>query len=350
MAIHPSITILGAGIVGATIAYTLARAGHRVRMIEQAQPGEGVTALSSGWVNWITADPTDDPARYASLQAAFPRYQALDEAFAGQLIGRREGALRWLPEQGQTEAMIEAHKQAGSDVEAVSGVRLRSLAPALAEMPPLAAYAADDFLLDARSAAVLLLDAAKSMGAEVHTDVSAVSLDLRGETVTGVIADDSTHAADLVVLAVGGATGEVLAPLGLPDPVRKSPAAIIRFSTEQAPAMPIIAAPDVEVHVRSPSTITMAKSVRGEMADNPAAATDLGALAHQQLAQAMPSLRALKLVGSRIGQRPVPTQGKPLVGPVGGVKGLLVAVAHPGVILAPEMAETIAAMVPEHAG
>ncbi|WP_268608941.1 FAD-dependent oxidoreductase, partial [Escherichia coli] len=43
------IVIVGAGIVGASIAYHLARQGQRVIVVEQAYPAAGATGSSFGW-------------------------------------------------------------------------------------------------------------------------------------------------------------------------------------------------------------------------------------------------------------------------------------------------------------
>ncbi|WP_440800588.1 NAD(P)/FAD-dependent oxidoreductase [Serratia marcescens] len=45
------IVIVGAGIVGASIAYHLARQGQRVIVVEQAHPAAGATGSSFGWIS-----------------------------------------------------------------------------------------------------------------------------------------------------------------------------------------------------------------------------------------------------------------------------------------------------------
>lgn len=43
--------IVGAGIVGASIAYHLARQGQHVIVVEQAHPAAGATGRSFGWIS-----------------------------------------------------------------------------------------------------------------------------------------------------------------------------------------------------------------------------------------------------------------------------------------------------------
>ncbi|MCS5654718.1 MAG: FAD-dependent oxidoreductase, partial [Dehalococcoidia bacterium] len=48
---QPSVTVVGAGIVGSAIAYTLARRGAAVTVIDKGQPGGGATSHSFAWIN-----------------------------------------------------------------------------------------------------------------------------------------------------------------------------------------------------------------------------------------------------------------------------------------------------------
>ena len=50
---RPSVVVVGAGIVGATIAYHLASAGSAVAIVERSQPASGVTARSFAWINIV---------------------------------------------------------------------------------------------------------------------------------------------------------------------------------------------------------------------------------------------------------------------------------------------------------
>lgn len=44
------VVVVGAGIVGASVAYHAARAGATVTLVDAGQPGAGVTADSFAWV------------------------------------------------------------------------------------------------------------------------------------------------------------------------------------------------------------------------------------------------------------------------------------------------------------
>ena len=46
--VSPVVIVIGAGIVGCTVAYELARAGARVQVLEPRRPGQGATRASAG--------------------------------------------------------------------------------------------------------------------------------------------------------------------------------------------------------------------------------------------------------------------------------------------------------------
>jgi glycine/D-amino acid oxidase-like deaminating enzyme len=51
---------------------------------------------------------------------------------------------------------------------------------------------------------------------------------------------------------------------------------------------------------------------------------------------------SVELIGTRIGPRPMPADGEPIVGPVAEVPGLYVAVMHAAITLAPAVGRLIA--------
>lgn len=58
-----SVVVIGAGILGASVAWHLAQAGHRVLVLDQGAPARGVTAGAFGWLN--SANGGDSAARAA---------------------------------------------------------------------------------------------------------------------------------------------------------------------------------------------------------------------------------------------------------------------------------------------
>ena len=51
MSAAPRIVVVGAGIVGASIAYHLSRRGAAVTVLDRGQPAGGATEKSFAWIN-----------------------------------------------------------------------------------------------------------------------------------------------------------------------------------------------------------------------------------------------------------------------------------------------------------
>lgn len=63
----PRVVVVGAGIIGASVSWHLARKGARVTVIEKgSSPANGVTRWSYGWVGTSSSLPSDDPSNFAS--------------------------------------------------------------------------------------------------------------------------------------------------------------------------------------------------------------------------------------------------------------------------------------------
>ena len=83
----PSVIVVGAGIVGASLAYHLAAAGARVTLIDEALPASGATSRSFAWINVVHGVAAD----YARLRnLAIGDYHRLQEELGSCVPGQLE--------------------------------------------------------------------------------------------------------------------------------------------------------------------------------------------------------------------------------------------------------------------
>ncbi|HEY0421448.1 MAG TPA: FAD-dependent oxidoreductase, partial [Acetobacteraceae bacterium] len=203
------VIVVGAGVLGASAAYHLARAGAEVAMVDPMLEGRA-TAAGAGiicpWASRVT-----DPDWYR-LSSAGARYypelvRHLAEDGETDLGYRRVGALCVAGEEGdleQTEARIAARI-----AEAPEAGRLDRLSPAEARrlFPPLrpdmpALHVEGAARVDGRRLAAALRRGAMRHGAALR-EAPVSALVLAGGRVRGVALDGERMEADEVVVAAG---------------------------------------------------------------------------------------------------------------------------------------------------
>lgn len=345
MSASQKVVIAGAGIVGAVTAFALSRAGADVTIVEaRPGPGEGVSAASFGWINAITFDPENDPAIYALRQDAFRAWAALEQALDCPLPAHRQGALFWGDSVAETMEALEGHREAGGTYRLLDQAKIAAMLPQLASPPETALYAPEEFALDVSATARLLLKAAEETGATLITGTEITAIESEGGHVSGVRAGDTRLEADSLIVAAGTGSGRILAPFVQDLGVKASPAALVTVTGDFPQTTCITDSPELEFRVPEPGLLVSAHSVpRG---DDPEAT--LGQRTVERVQRVLKDTGNVAVQSVLIGQRPFPDGGIPLVGPVASLSGAYIAVAHPGVILAPAIGETIRNLVTGH--
>lgn len=322
--------MIGAGIVGASIAYHLARRGARVVLVDAGQPGGGVTARAFGWINvsFGVAGPN------APLRGqAIADYRRLDEELRGKLRIDWCGALTWSSDPAETERMVRDHRARGHDIRLLGRAEVAALEPALVDLPDCAAHAVGEGVIEAAAAARTLSNAAKAAGAEIRADCLVAAVAAGDGRVTGILTGDAAIDADAVVLAAGTGSPELCRPLGIDLPIRSSPAIRLRFRAPGALVRGIVQNPAFEVRQPAAGTLFAAENYIDASPEN-----GPDAVAQRALRAIRAGLRGgagLELEETLVGVRAIPADGDPVVGFARNIGGLYLAVMHAGVTLAP---------------
>src|SRR5829696_5059047 len=167
------LVVVGAGIVGASVAYHAARAGAVVTLVDAGRPGAGVTADSFAWIG--ASGVRTGPA--AGLRAtATEEYRRLEAELPGLPVTWC-GSLSWGAEDGAPEA--------GPGQEIVDAATVATLEPTLRQPPEWAVWAPGDGAADPVGVTERLVAGARAHGARVHPDtpVTAVRRDAAGRVV-----------------------------------------------------------------------------------------------------------------------------------------------------------------------
>ena len=123
-----SIIVIGAGVIGASVAYRLAQGGASVTVLEATRIGAGTSGTSFAWVN----SHGKTPRAYHELNVAgMKAHAALRDEFAATPWLHLNGCLEWADEAGQEEQRqrFERLRDWGYAAEWIPAARLRELAP-----------------------------------------------------------------------------------------------------------------------------------------------------------------------------------------------------------------------------
>ncbi|MDO6965391.1 NAD(P)/FAD-dependent oxidoreductase [Rhizobium alvei] len=331
----PHIIVIGGGIIGASIAWHLADAGAKTS-IYCRDPGGVATPNSFAWINanWGNPEP------YFHLRRrSMDRWKHLAERIPG-LHPEWNGSICYDLEPEGLTRFAEEHGSWGYGLARIDRDEIIRLEPNLADLPDWALKIDEEGMIEPHEAALAFLSDAERKGAKVTRNQSVKRLILRDGRICGVETELGIEEADKVVLAAGAETAALAAAIGITIPMEASPGLLM--DTHPAPPLlnHIIVAPGMEMRQAADGSIVAATSFNG---------TDPGEDPEQtartlfaDLLRRLKPGALLEYRNFRIGYRPMPKDGFPILGCAENGPGLYIAITHSGVTLAPAIGEIAA--------
>jgi sarcosine oxidase subunit beta len=224
-----NIIVIGAGVVGCSIAFHLARSGARVRVFDKGGICAGMSARSGALVRMhYTFAPEADLAwkshRYFQnwTEIVGGRCGFVETGFAVVVDERNASRLR---------ANVAMLRRVGVDTEVVSAVELRKLQPdAFVDDVAVGAFEPHSGYADPIATTESFADAARRHGAKFSTNTAIARIQHRGGRAIGVIDHAGhLHESDAVCVVAGPWTDSLLAPLGAKIGIRSERAQIAFF-------------------------------------------------------------------------------------------------------------------------
>jgi glycine/D-amino acid oxidase-like deaminating enzyme len=209
-AMGPKVTIVGAGIVGAACARALARLGAAVTVLESRFPGGGATAAGMGHV--VVMD--DSPAQLALTSRSRELWNELATELPADAEYRRAGTLWVAADDDEMEAARRKERllaAAGVTARTISAVEMERAEPHLRRGLAGGLLVADDAVLYPPPVAGWMLADAVRHGATLLREIPVASVSGPGLAAGSVrLADGRVVAADVVIVAAGAATAELV--------------------------------------------------------------------------------------------------------------------------------------------
>ncbi len=374
-AITTEIAVVGAGIIGAAIAYQLAKEGRRVVLVDAAEPGLGSSGACDGYISVSTKTP--GPAMLMAAASA-KLYPGLARELGQAIEYRRVGGLMLIEEARDLSAMA-AHagvlKAVGVRSEIIDRKAMLALEPALSPTLVGALSCPDEAQVTPYLAVLALIAGALARGAATLWNARVVGCDVDGARIRRLelVRTDASRVhvvAEQYVLAAGIGSAGLGRLLGIELPVTARRGEILvtargatlarRFLVSAryltAKLDPWLARRSDDPLERLGYGFTLETTPTGQhLIGSTRVFAGEGRASHPEavrtiLAEAVrrvPALARAQIVRAFVGLRPFVPDKIPLLGRSRLLANLLVATGHEGdgVTLAPMTALMVAALV-----
>ncbi len=346
------VVVVGAGIIGASIAYHLSELGVKVTVLDGYGPASHATRGNFAWIN---ASWAKQPRSYHSFnQKGVSGWGELSSKLMIPLSSI--GSLEWFADADRQTQLAEQIREQADWGEAASMIEATELAGleenvAFGDITT-AALSGNDRALDPVFATEQLLAAVEAKGALIDSPNTALSYE------NGVLKTEAGPiACDHVVIATGADNDAPQNLAGLSIPQRSTPGLIA--ISEPLPKLidHIIVAPGVHIHQRADGRVVIgeqdgAPDTHGERLKNrPIDFPQMSFEDHhkyfmqEKAGEFLPALYDATIEDIYIGWRPLPLDGHPVLGFAPNKPNVSIAITHSGVTLAPVIGQLMAEMI-----
>jgi glycine oxidase len=346
------IVIIGAGLIGLSVAYELAKRGADVRVVEANESAASASWASAGRMAPFTeSDGSEEEENF--LATALGLYQVfvkeLHKRTGVDPFLRIDGIIEVAHDdeavvrlRGRTETLVGR----GIHAHWLEADEVRRLEPFLGPATLGASLIEDEGQIDNRELGRALRLACVDVGVQLEERTGPISLETDERRVVGVRAGMNFVAAEAVVNAAGAWAGELA---GVPPEVRIAIAPVKgQLLTLRMPSRMVtraLSVPGAYLIPRTDGTVVIGETVEESGFDvdvEPAATRRL----HDAAARALPALGDLEVETAWAGLRPRSPNGRPYIGAT-ALEGYFVAAGHfrNGILLAPATALAIANVI-----
>jgi D-hydroxyproline dehydrogenase subunit beta len=353
-----SILMVGAGVLGVSLANELARHGHQVTILDAGEAGTGTTAGSYAWVN----SNSKSPASYADLNLHGLRAHERWSATRIRAWFHQTGNLQVIHDadrMADVEREAAQYREAGYPAELLTADEVAELEPGLNRddvvggvLFPLEGWA------DTAAMTAVLLQEAQDHGAQ-YLPYHRV-IELTGSGVSAQTPDGGTSAweADVTVLTAGNGIRALARGLGLDFPTR--PTALDELLSGSDVGHPTVGmtvttspATGLPGHMVQTDDVSFRPSPTGGVmiTDHPTASRwdpsgeTMWAAPDDLLRRARricPALDVAEVATVHVGHRILPDDGITIADWLDADHRYYSVATHSGITLAPHLAETVA--------
>lgn len=333
MVSNSSVIVVGGGVIGCSIAYHLARGGARVTVVEQGRVGGGASSVAAGMIAALSEGmDSGEPLKLAlesrsQLLELLPRLQAESGVDVEYLCPGIIHTAFTAEEETALMTRLEWQGPLGMDVRWLSAGEALQMEPALGEGVRGALFSPQEGHVNSRRLVRAFAQAAARKGVTILQDTPVIGLLTQGTRVTGVTLASGEAQANWVVLASGAwsgrysewlgvdvpvrpVKGQILAARVLPTPISRGVWRGLTYLLPKADGSLVIGTTREDAEFNSSSTLRGIATILRR-------AIDL-----------VPAIAGAQLHKTWAGLRPSSPDELPILGPVQGWDGVLLATGH----------------------
>lgn len=218
--ITTDVIVVGAGIIGNSIAYYLTKKGLRVIVLEKSDViGDGGSSRNGGGVRQSGRDPRELPLAMFGIKNLWPY---LSEELDTDVEYYKKGNLRL----GKTDkhrqilsGLTDRAVACGLDVKMIDGYEVRQINPYLSDEVSCASWCPTDGHANPLLATLAYYKAARKLGAKFITGENVIELKKVKGKLRKVITPNETYEAETVILANGIGARKLAATVGIDIPM-----------------------------------------------------------------------------------------------------------------------------------
>lgn len=345
------ITIIGGGIVGATLALELSRRGMTVELLERRELAREASWASAG----IISPPSPRYGTKLELGLrAYRRYPSLiaevQDATGIDVGYVHTGEIEFGPEANRERmrAALEWQTENGMLVEWIdSAADVREREPVLAIDEGCGVFAAEagSVILSRMTTAVARAAALNGAVIREHTPVIGINVS-RGK-VASIQTFDGEHPVGAVIIAAGAWSRTLGDALDVSIPTIPVRGQMLAITAPPTPMTSVVAAGGIYVVPRADGSIAVGATEEHEAGFDTSVTPAGVAWLTERIETLAPSLNQGRLAATWAGLRPGTADGDPIIGRVPHVENAWIATGHfrSGALLAPATAELLTASI-----
>lgn len=349
------IAVIGAGIIGASVARELARHGGDVTIFDQHHPGAGTSGTTFGWVNSHEKHP--EAYHHLNARACLEHRRLARDPGSSPPWFFPTGNLEWASDRAGHEALharVRRLHDLDYPTQWLDPATAAQLEPDI-RIPPQAdsiAFFPDEGFVSPQLLLARLLGEARELGAVLRYPATVSAVEPRSDRVDVRLEGGDGQAYDRAVSCAGRWTPQLsqtwgrAVPLADPDEAGGTAVGVLAY-TSPVPARVsrVLTTPRINVRPDGGGRLVLQSldlDHEADPAQPPDRTSPIATELSERLDEILPLGRPAMIESVRVGQRPLPVDGLTIAGFADDHERCYVAATHSGVTLGPLLGRLIA--------